>query len=125
MLNEPSKQRLQKLANTAQNLFAERALLVDENQLLFKLNKESKTRKSTRSTVIGKAKVMNYEDIIEAKAKRDAKEAAVAKGKPGRKRKASAQVKGPAKRARKSELEVAEEEIAALEFGSHCFVLQV
>ena len=33
------------------------------------------------------AKVMRYEDIEAAKAKRDAKEAAVVKGKPGRKRK--------------------------------------
>jgi hypothetical protein len=52
----------------------------------------------TRSTVVGKAKVMSYEDIVEAQAKRNAKEAAVVKGKRGRKRKSSepvvARVKG-------------------------------
>ena len=45
-------------------------------------NNESNCRQSTRSTVVGKAKVMSYEDIVEAQAKRDAKEAAVVKGKP-------------------------------------------
>ena len=44
-------------------------------------NNESNCRQSTRSTVVGKAKVMNYEDIVEAQAKRDAKEAAMVKGK--------------------------------------------
>jgi hypothetical protein len=44
-------------------------------------NNESNCRQSTRSTVVGKAKVMSYEDIVEAQAKRDAKEAAVVKGK--------------------------------------------
>jgi hypothetical protein len=125
MLDEPSKQRLQKLANAAQNSFAERALLFDENQLLFKQNKESKTRKSTSSTVVGKAKVMSYEDIVEAQAKRDAKEAAVAKGKRGRKRKATTPEQTQAKRTRKSELEVAEAEIEAEGMGNYCSVLQL
>jgi hypothetical protein len=43
-------------------------------------NNERNCRQSTRSTVVGKAKVMSYEDIVEAQAKRDAKEAAVVKG---------------------------------------------
>jgi Early Flowering 4 domain len=66
MLDEPSKQRLQKLANAAQKSFAECALLLDENRLLFQQNNESNTRQSTRSTVVGKAKAMSYEDIVEA-----------------------------------------------------------
>jgi hypothetical protein len=48
--------------------------------------------KDIGSTVGGKAKVMSYEDIVEAPAKCDTKEAAVVKGKPGRKRKSSALV---------------------------------
>jgi hypothetical protein len=48
MLGEPSKQHLWKLANAAQKSFAECALLLDENQLLFKQNNESKSRKSVR-----------------------------------------------------------------------------
>jgi len=44
-------------------------------------------RRSTKSLVLGKAKVMSYEDLEEARAKRDAKEAAKAKGKGRRVRK--------------------------------------
>jgi len=124
MLDEPSKQRLQKLANAAQKSFAECALLLDENRLLFQQNNERDCRQSTRSTVVGKAKVMSYEDIVEAQAERDAKEASVVKGKPGRKRKSSAPMAAQAKRTRRSEVEVAEQEIEAEGMGNYCSVLQ-
>jgi hypothetical protein len=84
-LNEPSKRRLQKLANAAQVSFTECALLRDENQLLFKQNDEAKRRRSSKSTVVGKAKVMSYEDIEEARERGAAKEAATASGKHDRK----------------------------------------
>jgi hypothetical protein len=51
------------------------ALLQDENQLLFKQNDEAKRRRSTKSTVVGKAKVISYEDIKKAQAKRAANKA--------------------------------------------------
>jgi hypothetical protein len=87
-----SKQRLQrlvqKLASAAQTSFAERALLQDQNQFLFKVNSEAKVRRSTKSLVLGKAKVMSYEDLEEARAKRVAKEKATAgKEARGQKRK--------------------------------------
>ena len=125
VLNKPSKYRVQKLANTAQKSFAEYALLLDKNRLLFQQNNESNYRQSTRLTMVGKVKVISYADIEAAEAKRHTKEAALVKGKPGRKRKATAPEVPQAKRIRKSELEVAEEEIEALEFGSHCSVLQL
>jgi hypothetical protein len=94
-LNEPSKQRLQrhvqKLASAAQISFAKQALLQDQNRFLSKINNEAKVRRSTRSVVLGNAKVMSYEDLEEARAKRAAKEKATAgKGKRGRKRKSPA-----------------------------------
>lgn len=59
-LDETSKQRLQrrlqKFANAVQISFAERALLADENRLLFKQNNEARVRRSTKSTVVGKPK---------------------------------------------------------------------
>jgi hypothetical protein len=62
-LDEASKRRLQrrlqKLSNAAEIFLAERTLLQDENQLLFKQNNEAKARRLTKSTVIGKAKVMS------------------------------------------------------------------
>ena len=62
MLDEPSKHCLPKLANAAEKAFAERTLLVDENRLLFDQKNESNCPQSTKSTVMGKAKVMRYED---------------------------------------------------------------
>lgn len=92
-LNETSIQRLQrhvqKLANAAQISFAERALR-DQNQFLTRMNNEAKVRRSTKSVVLGKAKVMSYEDIEEARAKRAAKEVIKGRAKRGRKRKSSA-----------------------------------
>lgn len=125
-LDETSKQRLQKLANAAQVSFAECALL-DENRLLFQQNNEAKCRRSTKSTVVGKARVMSYEDIVEAKVKRSAKEAekeaAAATGKRGRKRKSPALVAQKAKKARRSEAEVAEDKIVAGGMGNYYSIL--
>ena len=87
-------------------------------------NNESKSRKLTRSTVVGKVKVMGHENIIEAQAKRDAKEAAVVKGKRGRKRKATAPEQTQAKTTRKNEMEVAGGIIEAEGMGSYCSVLR-
>lgn len=75
--------------------------------------------------MVGKAKVMSYDDIIEAQAKRDAKEAIVQKGKRGPKRKCSAPVLAEAKRTRKSEVEVAEDKIKVMGLGNYCSVLRL
>jgi hypothetical protein len=122
-LDESSRQRLQKLANAAQVSFAECALLHDENRLLFNQNNEAKRRRSTKSTVIGKAKVTSYEDIEEARGKRAAKEAAKASGKCGRGRLRKNPVRTAGlktKRTRRSEAEIAEDEVAALGLGDYC-----
>jgi hypothetical protein len=93
-LNGTSIQRLerhvQKLANATQISFAERALLYDQNQMLTRVNNEAKVRRSTRSIVRGKAKVMSFEDIEVARAARAAKEVIKGKAKRGRKRKSTA-----------------------------------
>jgi hypothetical protein len=127
-MDERSKHPLQKLINAAQVSFAECTLLRDENQLLFKQNNEAKRRRSAKSTVLGKAKVMSFEDIEEARQKRAAKEAAkeaVIPGKRGRKRKGpTPAAEGKAKRARKGEVEVAEDEIAAAGLEKYCSVLR-
>ena len=110
-LDETSKQRLQrhlqKFANAAQTSFAERTLQQNQIRFLVKMNKEAKVRRSTKSAVLGRAKVMSYEDIEEARAKRAAKDAAkeaakaakeeatAGKGKRGRKRKSSALADAP------------------------------
>lgn len=93
---------------------------------MFEQNNESNIRKSTKSTAIDKAKMMSYENIEEARAKRAAKEQATAgKGKRGRKRKSPASEAGTpesakAKVARMSEAQVAEDEVAARGMKNHC-----
>ncbi|KFZ22973.1 hypothetical protein V502_02552 [Pseudogymnoascus sp. VKM F-4520 (FW-2644)] len=68
--------------------FAENALLRDQNQVLTIISNEVKVRRSTRSTVVGTARVMSYEDIVKARADRAEKDIIKGKGKRGRKRKA-------------------------------------
>jgi hypothetical protein len=96
--DEASRQRLQrrvqKLASAAKISFAKQSLLQDHNRLLYRINNEAKVRRSTRALIIGKAKVMSYEDLDKARVARAAKDKAAAekgKGKGGRKRKVSVQ----------------------------------
>jgi hypothetical protein len=92
VLNRTSKDRLQKrmhkLASAAKVSFVEQALLKDRNQFLLEINREAKARWSIKILVLGKAKVMSFEDLEEARAKRAAKgQASAGKSKRGRKRK--------------------------------------
>src|SRR5579871_4705418 len=64
---------------------------------------------------------MGYEDIVKTQAKRGAKEAASVKRKRSQKRKCSAQVIVEAKSRQNCKLEVAEDEIKALEFLCYSF----
>ncbi|KAH6666720.1 hypothetical protein B0J14DRAFT_705200 [Halenospora varia] len=54
------------------------------------MNNKAKVRRSTKSIVLGKAKVMSFEDIKVARAARAAKEVIKGKGKRGRKHKSAA-----------------------------------
>ena len=87
------KRHLQKFAKATRASFAKLVLQEDQIQFLTTINNEAKVRRSTKLLVLGKAKVMSYEDLEEARLKRAEKEAArAAKGKSnrGRKRKSSA-----------------------------------
>lgn len=86
------QRRIQKLASAAKISFAKQGLLQDHNRLLCKINNESKVRRATRAVVLGKAKVMKYEDLEAARAKRAASDRAIAEksnGKRGRKGKSA------------------------------------
>lgn len=75
-LDGPYKLHVQKLANAAENAFADRAILLDENLLLFEQNNEKTTHKSIKATVVGGARVMSYKNIVEAQKQRNIREAA-------------------------------------------------
>ena len=79
-LDEASRWRLrkhlQKFANAVNTSLAEQAMQKEQIRFLYKINNEAKVRRSTKSVVLGTAKVMSHEDLEEARAKRAAKEAA-------------------------------------------------
>ena len=110
-LDETSKRNLarhlQKLTKAGQISFAKSVLQQHQIRFLINLNDESKVRRSTASVVLGKAKVMSYEDLEEARAKRaekDAAKEAKGKGKRGRPKNAAPGVgasEDSAKRTRK------------------------
>jgi hypothetical protein len=92
-LDEKSKQSLQrhlhKLSKAAQLSFAKGALQQNHIRFLLQVNNEAKVRRSTKSLVLGTAKVMGFEELQAARAKRaevEAAKATKAKGKRGRKR---------------------------------------
>ena len=75
MTNKPRFERyVQKLANAAHISFAERTLFYERNEFLNKVNDEAKKRRLCKSVILGRAKVMSYEDLEEARVKRIAKE---------------------------------------------------
>jgi REP element-mobilizing transposase RayT len=97
-LDETSRQalqrHLQKFAKAAHLSFTKGALQQNHIHLLMSINNEAKTRRSTKSEVLakGSGKVMSYEDLQEARAKRARKDTAkeANKGTRGRPRKGTA-----------------------------------
>jgi hypothetical protein len=127
VLDARTKLSIQKVANAAENAFADRAILLDENMLLFEQNNEKTTRTSIKATVVGTAKVLSYEDIVEAQQKRDTKEAeaAIVRGRRTSKRnKATPSSQGIGKRSRSHEREEAIDEIRASGMEKYCSVLK-
>lgn len=95
-LHETRKQNLARHLQICTKAFqkssAKSILQEDRIQFLTTINNEAKVRRSTKSLVLGKAKVMSYEDLEVARAKRVVKEstqAAKCKGKRDRKSKSS------------------------------------
>ncbi|KAF1938814.1 hypothetical protein EJ02DRAFT_322967, partial [Clathrospora elynae] len=78
-LDETKKRNLQrhlhKLAKAAQLSLAKGALQQNHIRFLLTVNNEAKVRRSTKSLVLGKAKVMGYEELMEAREKRVGKDA--------------------------------------------------
>ncbi|KAF2258633.1 hypothetical protein CC78DRAFT_621653 [Lojkania enalia] len=64
-----------KVSKTALTFVAKNALLYDQVRFLTKINNEGKSRRETKSTILGTAKVMTYEDLTMARAEHVAKEA--------------------------------------------------
>lgn len=81
------QRHLQKLTIGAQTSIARGVLQQEQIKFLLKTNDEANVRRETKSLVLGKAKVMSYEDLVEARVKRTEKDARKAAEKQRRKRK--------------------------------------
>jgi len=65
--NRRHKEKLQqKLVKAAQRCFAECAILQGQNEFLAQIINEGKKRRPTKSNIVGRAKVMAWEDIAKA-----------------------------------------------------------
>jgi len=124
-LDAHTKLSIQKVANAAENAFADQVILLDENLLLSEQNNEETTRTSTKVTIVGTAKVLSYEDIVEAQQKRDIKAEAVAvQGRQTSKCNKATPSQVIGKRSRSHEREEARDEIRALDIEEYCSVLK-
>jgi predicted LPLAT superfamily acyltransferase len=130
-LDEASKRNLQrhlhKLAEATQLSLAKGSLQENHIRFLLTVNNEAKVRRSTKSLVLGKAKVMGYEELVEAGEKRVKKEAAQrakSKGKRGRKR-TSAVVEGDTAELKTKAKRVTEEPEPAIMLASTLTVAAV
>jgi hypothetical protein len=85
---------------------------LDGKLLLFEQNNKRRSRASTKATVVATARILSYEDIVEAQKKRDIKET---KTKVGQCRRSKAQAE---------ELEGAEDEITNLGLEDYCSVMR-
>ncbi|KAJ6016395.1 hypothetical protein N7540_010986 [Penicillium herquei] len=112
------KRRLQTLSRATEKVFAERALLLEENRILFEQNNEKTCRQSSGLTVVGHAKVMSYEDIVEAQKKRDITVTEQATWK--KRSKAGGKLLSRSEEKRK-----AEQEIQAWDMSDYCLVLDL
>lgn len=89
------ERHLQKLTKAAGIFHANNALQQDQISFLLKVNSESKIRCATRSIILGKAKVMSYDDLVAARATRSEKQAAKERGKKKGRRGKKAGIVGP------------------------------
>ena len=122
-VESPVRRRFRKLANAAEEAFADRAILRDRTELLIEQNNERKTRLSVRSTVVGSARVMSYEDIVEARRKREIKDST--EGRILCKRGAHARrTRARPEKACSKEIEDGKQEIQASGLEQYCSILQ-
>jgi hypothetical protein len=116
---------LEKAIKALGKSFADGALLREEIQGLLEQNSEKRSRNSLKRTVVGRGRIMSYEDIVEVRKQRVEKEAAK-KGmqKPkGRRRRVDAtrcEVASPLSK----EFYAAEAEIRTMDLGNYCGVLR-
>lgn len=116
---------VQKLARSAKRAMASRDLLDEAVNTLRQQNDEKKLRQSAKAQVVGTAKVMSYQDLVEAIRVREAKDLdREARHGPTTKVSGSALPSPLDKRTRLNEAEAAEREIVSMGLQEFCSTFQ-
>lgn len=115
---------LEKAVKALGKAFADGALLREEIQGLLEQNDEKRSRKSLKRTVVGRGKIMSYEDIFAVREQRVEREA-VKKGKQSSKRRKGIVMARREKTSPLSkEVQVAEAEMRMMGLEKYCAVLR-
>jgi hypothetical protein len=122
-LDSVTKTRIKKLADAAEDAFADRLIMLGENEELFQQNCEKATREPARATVVGTAKVMTYEEILEAQRLREQKELKK-QAAPGRPKKKQPETSQGTRRDEGSKKERALREIVSLGLRKYYSVIE-
>lgn len=127
-LGTAEKALVEKALNAGQQLMAHRSLLQDENQRLVEQNLEKQVRISTVSRKVGTAKVMRYEDIVQAVVPHDqhtALQPAEQRTRNSGNGKGPNRVGGTNRDSRIAEADRARREVEQSEFCDHCHILDL
>jgi hypothetical protein len=84
VIQQRLQKRLERLINATQLSLADRTLLQLHNGFLININNEAKFRPSTKTEVLGKARVTSYEDLEQVRKKRRMEQAEALAGKAQR-----------------------------------------
>ncbi|OKP07150.1 hypothetical protein PENSUB_6110 [Penicillium subrubescens] len=115
--DEDSKFLVNRLAHAAEKAFADCALLCNDDERLLAQNNEKRSRTSKPARKVGNAKVMSYEDIIEAQRNLEARKASQA----GKRKTNSSSGRRP-KRSCSDDVRRAEDEIQSWGFQEYCSI---
>ena len=126
-VSELNQHRMQKAFNAAEQAMIERTLLRDRTQELFQQNCEKKTRTSVKSTIVGTARVMSYEDIVDRQSEKKATSTSKVTqgGIATRKRRAPATEQASNKRSRQAEAQQAVRYVDSSHMQRFCHVFEL
>ena len=121
--DEDSRLFFEKIANAAELSMANGALMDSRIEILQKQNDEKRAREAARSTILGRAKILSWPDIVAAREKQDQKAASKrSQTKRRTKHKAADIQRCREKRSQADEVAEANRQIATGELAGFCTV---
>jgi len=113
--------------NAAENAFADRSMMLGENDQLFGQNYEKEVSTSTRTKTVGSARVMKYEETLKEQGQREkelGKKVTRGRARPRKKQIEPTQQKQTSKQGKGNERALVSREITELDFEEYCSVIE-